>query len=101
MAISIGIWDFLKRNLAIESTVKWPNDIYCNDMKLGGILIENFIKNQRLENSVVGIGLNINQQVFDLPRATSLGNLNGKQFDLRFPLARFISLFGEKVFGIA
>ncbi|MFT5914869.1 MAG: BirA family biotin operon repressor/biotin-[acetyl-CoA-carboxylase] ligase [Flammeovirgaceae bacterium] len=82
MAISIGIWDFLRKNLPIEPTVKWPNDLYCSDKKLGGILIENFIKNQRLENSVVGIGLNINQQLFDLPKATSLSILSGKQFEL-------------------
>ncbi len=54
-----------------EIRVKWPNDLMVNDLKIGGILIENAIQGQHLERSIVGIGLNINQTEV-LPSATSL-----------------------------
>ena len=53
-------------------SIKWPNDIYCNEAKIAGILIENTIRSSRLESSVVGIGLNVNQQEFSVPNATSI-----------------------------
>jgi BirA family transcriptional regulator, biotin operon repressor / biotin---[acetyl-CoA-carboxylase] ligase len=70
-AISIGILDFLRsfprpasHILYPASLIKWPNDIYVGDQKIGGILIENKIMGSFLENSFVGIGLNINQTRF-------------------------------------
>lgn len=59
---------------APEVTIKWPNDIYINDKKTAGILIQNSLSGNQLANSVVGIGLNVNQTVFpaELTRATSL-----------------------------
>ena len=53
--------------------IKWPNDIMSGNKKLGGILIENFIKSELISSSIIGIGLNINEDKFkDLPNATSL-----------------------------
>jgi biotin-(acetyl-CoA carboxylase) ligase len=45
-------------------TIKWPNDIYWNDRKLGGILIENSIQGGKLKSMIVGVGLNVNQKIF-------------------------------------
>ncbi|MBN7815417.1 biotin--[acetyl-CoA-carboxylase] ligase [Algoriphagus pacificus] len=65
-------------------TVKWPNDLVVPDFgKLGGILIENVISSKSWENAVVGIGLNINQLVFENEKATSLSKITGNNFDLQ------------------
>ena len=82
MAVSMGIHDFLLRFSLPDLTVKWPNDIYCQGKKMGGILIENFLKGSRISHSIIGIGLNINQQTFVHPNAVSLSQLMGKQFHL-------------------
>lgn len=54
--------------------IKWPNDIYIKDKKIAGILIENRLKDAKIEYSIVGIGVNINQTEFpaDLPNPISL-----------------------------
>jgi BirA family transcriptional regulator, biotin operon repressor / biotin---[acetyl-CoA-carboxylase] ligase len=63
--------------------VKWPNDILSESKKVCGILIENVIKNNRLEYSIIGIGLNVNQTEFKhLPNASSLKTLTGTVYNL-------------------
>ena len=62
--------------------IKWPNDIFINNNKIGGILIENTLKGSTIQNSIIGIGLNINQEIFNTSIATSLKNLTGIDFDL-------------------
>ncbi len=51
---------------ANEITIKWPNDIYWSDRKAAGILIENIFKGNSWEWAIVGIGINVNQTVFDI-----------------------------------
>lgn len=54
-------------------TIKWPNDIFCDDKKIGGILIQNLLTRDKITASVVGIGINVNQESFPKEiRATSL-----------------------------
>ena len=66
MAISLGVKDFCESVLQDDEVrIKWPNDIYHLDNKLGGILIENSISAGKIASCVVGIGLNINQTEFD------------------------------------
>lgn len=82
-AISLGIIDYL--NSKKEGfKIKWPNDIYYNDKKICGILIENSIAGSTIKNSIIGIGLNINQQKFPdyLPNATSLANITNNEYNL-------------------
>ena len=63
--------------------VKWPNDIMSANLKIGGILIENVISEARVAASIIGIGLNVNQQDFvELPSAGSMQSVSGKEFDL-------------------
>lgn len=64
-----------------EVKVKWPNDVLIDNRKTAGILIENGINRNRIEYTVVGIGLNVNQCSFMNPRATSLKMESGKNFD--------------------
>lgn len=62
-------------------SVKWPNDIYWNDRKLGGILIENIVQGGVIKASVLGIGINVNQKYFysDAPNPVSLLQLSGNR----------------------
>ena len=63
--------------------VKWPNDIMSANQKLAGILIENIISEGKVIASVIGIGLNVNQQNFEgLPQAGSMKTVTGKDFEL-------------------
>lgn len=87
-AVSLSIIKSLKQtiesNLAKELTVKWPNDIYWKNKKLGGILIENDIQGYYLHRSIIGIGLNVNQSLFksNAPNPVSLFNITGVVTDL-------------------
>ncbi|MFD2933525.1 biotin--[acetyl-CoA-carboxylase] ligase [Spirosoma flavum] len=74
MAISLGIYDALQPLVGEPLRIKWPNDIYINDQKLGGILIENTLHGYGIAWSVIGMGLNVNQTEFGYSTATSLQN---------------------------
>ena len=63
-AISLGVYDALEPLLGEGLKIKWPNDIYFRDNKLGGILIENVLQGEKIKQSVIGIGLNINEDDF-------------------------------------
>lgn len=74
-AVSIAIVNTLNRHIPNQKiSIKWPNDIYVNDMKICGILIENTLSGYNITQSIVGIGLNINQLKFlsDAPNPISL-----------------------------
>ena len=81
MAISLSIIQFLA-DLGLEAEIKWPNDVFVNDRKIAGILIENQLRGNLFKAAVVGIGLNVNQQEFKTQGATSVFLQNGKEFDL-------------------
>jgi BirA family biotin operon repressor/biotin-[acetyl-CoA-carboxylase] ligase len=82
--IALGMADFLSGIVSkpLLIRIKWPNDIYAGDKKLGGILIENTLDGAIIKSSVVGIGLNINQKIFEktLNNPISLKMLEGKPF---------------------
>ena len=82
-AVSLAVYDFVSQHVA-DVAVKWPNDVYVNEKKIAGILIENFIIDDYLSKTIVGIGLNINQNVFvsDAPNPVSLRQLTGKTYPL-------------------
>lgn len=82
-AVSLGIVDFVK-TYTENVSIKWANDIYVNDKKIAGILIENSIIGNKILSSVVGIGLNINQTVFisNAPNPVSLKLITGNDYDL-------------------
>jgi BirA family transcriptional regulator, biotin operon repressor / biotin---[acetyl-CoA-carboxylase] ligase len=96
MAISLGIYDYI-RSITNQVSIKWPNDIYFQSRKLGGILIENTIIDNKIHHSVVGIGLNINQEEFSAVASNpvSLKLITGKEYNLETELenvCQFISL---------
>jgi BirA family biotin operon repressor/biotin-[acetyl-CoA-carboxylase] ligase len=83
-AVAIAILDLLK-NYGIEAKIKWPNDIIVNDKKIAGVLIENSIISNTLLYSLIGIGLNVNQETFsdNVLNALSMFNVADKKFDLK------------------
>jgi BirA family transcriptional regulator, biotin operon repressor / biotin---[acetyl-CoA-carboxylase] ligase len=88
-AVSLGIIEALEPVLGDDLRIKWPNDIYYKDKKLGGILIENILQGNQIKNSVVGIGLNINQDDFplEIAKAVSIKQILHRDYDLRFILS--------------
>jgi len=84
-----------------EITVKWPNDIYWNDQKLGGILIENSIQGNKIMTVVIGIGMNVNQKMFEsnAPNPVSILQITGKSQNRKQLLQKFqrniMSLYSE------
>jgi BirA family biotin operon repressor/biotin-[acetyl-CoA-carboxylase] ligase len=88
-AASLGVYDALQPILGDQLKIKWPNDIYYGDRKLGGMLIENTIQGGQLKDSVIGIGLNINQENFPsgASNATSVKQILQKDYDLTLLLS--------------
>lgn len=83
IAVSLSIIQVLESYKIPKLSIKWPNDIMTDHKKLGGILIENSIKTDGEIISIVGVGLNVNQNNFeDLPRATSLTLAKATPFDI-------------------
>jgi BirA family biotin operon repressor/biotin-[acetyl-CoA-carboxylase] ligase len=94
MAISLGIADCIQHLIPQKIVrIKWPNDIIIDDKKVCGILIENQLSGQRIQHSVVGIGLNVNQTQFEFNKASSLQALSGKTF----PLAETLEVLLERI----
>ena len=58
--------------LGVKSFIKWPNDIFVNDKKIAGVLIKNSIREKKLQKSIVGIGINANNNCSEIESATSL-----------------------------
>lgn len=84
-AISMGVYDALQPLLGDGLKIKWPNDIYYGDKKLGGMLIENMVQGGQIRNAIIGIGLNINQDEFPdtAANATSLKQILQRDYDLK------------------
>ncbi|MDR3226315.1 MAG: biotin--[acetyl-CoA-carboxylase] ligase [Prevotellaceae bacterium] len=80
--VSVGIGNALKKYVP-DVKIKWANDIFVNNKKLAGILIETVIQNSKMKYAIVGVGLNVNQLEFIQNRTTaiSLRQILGKQID--------------------
>ena len=82
----------------IEANIKWPNDMYVGDRKICGTLIENSIRSNRFTWSIIGIGLNVNQKIFDstLPNPTSMINVlcsNSEPNEESLSLSEILNVF--------
>lgn len=75
--------------------VKWPNDIYRHEKKICGMLIENDLSGNFLYCSIIGIGINLNQEVFrsDAPNPVSLRQLTGQTYNREQVLNEFLERF--------
>jgi BirA family biotin operon repressor/biotin-[acetyl-CoA-carboxylase] ligase len=95
VAVSMGVFDFLSEFIDENLKVKWSNDIYVEDKKMGGILIENSLQGYQIGHSIIGIGLNINQTEFGSLRATSLRRIT--QNPLKYDLSEMLKKLIESV----
>jgi BirA family biotin operon repressor/biotin-[acetyl-CoA-carboxylase] ligase len=91
VAVALAILEVLKAQNIPELKVKWPNDIMSANKKIGGILIENAIKNSNEIQSIIGVGLNVNQQNYKgLPQATSLCLTTGQFYNCEELLTKIV-----------
>ena len=93
---SISIFKTLLKINIKNISIKWPNDIYVNDKKIAGILIENLVYRKFIHKSVIGVGLNINQANFGSLNATSIINETLKKHSLDQILKIFKSTFNKE-----
>jgi BirA family transcriptional regulator, biotin operon repressor / biotin---[acetyl-CoA-carboxylase] ligase len=84
VAVALSCHDLFSKYILANLFIKWPNDLFINDSKAGGILIENVVKGTLWQWSTIGIGLNINQDEFEEfnLKATSLKLATGKNYDV-------------------
>jgi BirA family biotin operon repressor/biotin-[acetyl-CoA-carboxylase] ligase len=97
-AVALGVHDFFGHYAGNNTKIKWPNDIYWQNRKAGGILIENVVRGNDWKWAVAGIGLNINQSNFPehlLSKAISLKQVIQKELDT-VAMAHGLCIFLEK-----
>ena len=98
IVVSLAVIEVLESINIPNLSIKWPNDIMSYNKKIGGILIENSIKSDGTIVSVVGLGLNVNQINFDnLPKASSLAVVSGKEFDKESLLISICEAIEKKI----
>jgi BirA family biotin operon repressor/biotin-[acetyl-CoA-carboxylase] ligase len=83
IVVSLAICDYLHLK-GIRAKIKWPNDIYFQNKKLAGILIDNTICGDVINHSIIGVGLNLNQRDFaiEIPNPVSLSQITGKIYNI-------------------
>ena len=83
-AAALAVVEALTAQAGSGFTVKWPNDVYWHDKKVCGMLIESSLNGSDIAHSIVGIGINVNQERFvsDAPNPVSLLNITGSEHDL-------------------
>ena len=99
-AVALGLYETLCPLIAEEKLhIKWPNDLYYENHKLAGILINSTIKADRMDISIIGIGLNVNQIQFqDWPtHPISLRQITGKEYALQPLLEQVVKSIYNKV----
>ena len=111
MAMALAIHDAVKSHIpAVPDTnngadarkplqIKWPNDIYWQDRKLCGILIENKLSGTMVKESIIGVGLNVNQQAFlsDAPNPVSLYQITGQELSRSALLNDILQSFSRRI----
>ncbi|MHC5310167.1 biotin--[acetyl-CoA-carboxylase] ligase [Myroides sp. LJL116] len=96
--VALSVLQGIKKCCNLSLAIKWPNDILADNKKIAGILIENSIKSSTEIVSIVGIGINVNQQNFDdLPQASSLKLLCGNPFDKEIVLQSVLECLSENL----
>jgi len=83
---ALSVLDLFNKYTTKKALIKWPNDIYFDDRKAAGILIENLIQGSHWRFAVIGFGVNINQLVFDasLKNPVSLKQITTEHYDVKF-----------------
>ena len=92
-AAAIAVVEVLTSTAGDGFTVKWPNDVYWQDKKVSGMLIENSLNGNDIATSIIGIGINVNQERFvsDAPNPVSLKGITSHEHDLEALLKQVCS----------
>ncbi|UMB60473.1 biotin--[acetyl-CoA-carboxylase] ligase [Lutibacter sp. A80] len=107
MAVSLGLISALRAFVDVPFKIKWPNDILAEKDKIAGILIENILRGAFINYSIIGIGLNVNQEIFpnDIENVTSLKKLSGTTFNedellsnILVSIEKYVKLIEEDAF---
>ena len=100
MAVSLAICKALGRYIG-DLSIKWPNDIYWRNAKICGILIENTLRGKLIKDSIVGVGLNVNQRQFhsDAPNPVSLWQITEQETDRDVLLKEILACLDEYLGG--
>jgi len=95
---TLAVKDFLDAH-GLFPSIKWPNDIYIGDKKICGMLIENTLSGKYIRSSILGIGINVNQTVFDpaIMNPTSMAAITGEKFLNEDLLEEFCGRLGERL----
>ncbi len=99
--VALATTDTLQQLLGHDISIKWPNDIYADDCKMCGILIETLLNGDQMAKAIVGIGLNVNQTRFvsDAPNPISMHQIAGTAFDrdevLQLLTARILDYYDQ------
>ncbi len=98
-AAALAVVEALTAEAGDGFAVKWPNDVYWQDKKICGMLLENSLDGSDIATCIVGIGLNVNQERFlsDAPNPVSLINITGREHDLEALLKRVCSRIEQLV----
>ena len=98
-AASLAVVEALTAQAGEGFAVKWPNDVYWQDKKVCGMLIENSLNGSDIATSIIGIGINVNQERFvsDAPNPVSLINITGHDHDLEALLKQVCSSIEQVV----
>ena len=95
VALSLAIKDTLEEILPGDVKIKWPNDIYFNNRKIAGLLIENVLRGSHYDSCIAGIGLNVNQINFpENINATSVKLATNQEWDLNIVLNKLLHHIG-------
>lgn len=99
MAVSLAVCEALGQHIG-DLSIKWPNDIYWRNGKIGGILIENQLQGDVIKASIIGIGLNVNQQEFksDAPNPVSLWQITRQETDRQKLLDDILCCLGHSLY---
>jgi len=95
-AVALSVAGFVSELVPDKSiTIKWPNDIYIEDNKTAGILIQTAIQKDRMKYAIIGIGINVNQEQFPeyLPNPTSIIQHTKTKTDLDGAIRRFLEIY--------
>jgi len=96
--VSLAVAEFLTKRIKIENVyIKYPNDIYIGNKKAAGILLEHSLRENKINYTIAGIGLNVNQAVFpeNLPNPTSIFLETNSEFPPFFCMEKIVKNIKE------
>ncbi len=87
LAAGWGVREGIRRQTGVGAGIKWPNDLIIDGRKVGGVLVEGMVSDHRVTDAVVGVGVNVNNPIHELPdplteTATSLQEATGRDIEL-------------------